>query len=48
MLKVFTDFNASTSDGACFILTYEGADLERQLEIKNGFIWRREIKLYWE
>jgi hypothetical protein len=44
MLKVFADFNARTSDGACFVLTYDGVDLERQIEQLH---LKREIKLYY-
>jgi hypothetical protein len=31
MLRIFTDFNARTSDGACWNLKYGGADLERKI-----------------
>jgi hypothetical protein len=32
MLKVFTDFNARTSDGACWNLKYDDADLEKRAD----------------
>jgi hypothetical protein len=32
MLKVFTDFNARTSDGVCWILKYDDADLEKRID----------------
>jgi hypothetical protein len=32
MLKVFADVNARTNNGACFILIYDGVDLEKQIE----------------
>ncbi len=32
MLKVFTDFNARTSDGVCWSLKYDDADLEKKAD----------------
>ena len=31
MLKVFTDFNARTTDGVCWNLKYDGTDLEKRI-----------------
>ncbi len=35
MLRVYADFNSRTSDGACFILLYNGRDLEAQVATLN-------------
>jgi hypothetical protein len=32
MLKVFTDFNARTSNGMCWILKYDGSDLGKKID----------------
>jgi hypothetical protein len=32
MLKVFTDFNATTPDGLCWILKYEAVDLKNRID----------------
>jgi hypothetical protein len=32
MLKVFTDFNARTSDGVCWNLQYDDIDLEKRID----------------
>jgi hypothetical protein len=32
MLKVFTDFNARTSDGVCWNLKYDDADFEKRID----------------
>jgi hypothetical protein len=32
MLRVFTDFNARTSDGICWNLVYQGTDLDKQAD----------------
>ena len=32
MLKVFTDFNASTSDDVCWNLKYDETDLEKRID----------------
>jgi hypothetical protein len=39
MLKVFTDFNARTVDGVCWILVYQGSDLDErtdELHLRKG------------
>ena len=45
MVKVFTDFNARTPDGVCFILKYRGANLEGQL-VELGLGKGDKIVLY--
>jgi hypothetical protein len=32
MLRVFTDFNAKTSDGVCWNLKYDDTDLEKRID----------------
>lgn len=32
MLKVFTEFNATTPDGLCWILKYEAVDLKNRID----------------
>jgi hypothetical protein len=45
MMKVFTDFNARTSNGACWILKYDGSDLGEKID-ELGLAKGDKVKLF--